>query len=175
MATPVSALLRLLLVAGAAVTLAGCFETAGLSGPTGLTAGLEGQSAAARQAMPAGRATRAPTMAEPTATPEYLTLEKAKGDCWLQAETDKKAPKNLDQRNKWVEKCAAGKMREQATQWASPTAQAASASAPPPPPSGSSFSLPGLSQLQGLLSGGGGGGPSPPAAAEPTDSMQKGM
>jgi hypothetical protein len=174
MAMPVTALFRLLLVAGVAVTLAGCFETAGLSSPTGLTAGLEGQSAAARQAMPAGRATRAPTVAEPTATPEYMTLEKAKGDCWIQAETDKKAPKNIDQRNKWVEKCAAGKMREQASQWASPSAQAANASAPPPQPSGSSFSLPGLSQLQGLIGGGGGGG-SPPAAAEPTDNMQKGM
>jgi hypothetical protein len=174
MAMPVTALFRLLLVAGVAMTLAGCFETAGLSSPTGLTAGLEGQSAAARQAMPAGRATRAPTVAEPTATPEYLTLEKAKGDCGIQAETDKKVPKNIDQRNKWVEKCAAGKMREQATQWASPSAQAANTSAPPPQPSGSSFSLPGLSQLQGLIGGGGGGG-SPPAAAEPTDNMQKGM
>src|SRR5436190_12204865 len=98
MATPVTALLRLLLVAGAAVTLAGCFETAGLSSPTGLTAGLEGQSAAARQALPAGRATRAPTPAEPAAPPEYLTLDKAKGDCWMQAETDKKVPKAVDAR-----------------------------------------------------------------------------
>jgi hypothetical protein len=160
---------RSLLVAGVAATLAGCFETVGsggLSSP-GLTAGLDGQAAASRQAFPAGRATRAPTAPEPSGPPEYLTADKAKSDCWMQAETDKKAPKALDARGKWVEKCAAAKMREQATQWATPGAQSANTAAPGP-------SLPSLNNLLPAFAT----TPSspPPAPADTNDSvMQKGM
>jgi len=159
---------RSLLAAGLAATLAGCFETmgtGGLSSP-GLTAGLD-QSAASRQAMPAGRATRAPTVPEPSGPPEYLTADKAKSDCWMQAETDKKAPKSLDARGKWVEKCAAAKMREQATQWASPSTQ--STSAPQPSPlSGLNNLLPAFATTPSS--------PTPPAAADTSDAvLQKGM
>jgi len=155
---------RSLLVAGVAVALAGCFETTGgLSSTSGLTAGLD-QS---RQALPAGRATRAPTAPEPAPPSEYLTLEKAKGDCWMQAETDKKAPKAVDARGKWVEKCAAAKMRDQATQWATPSAP--STNAPPPSPSP-------LQSLGNLLPAfATPSSPAPPAADAGDSVMQKGM
>jgi len=159
---------RFLLLAGTAVALAGCFETTGgLSSTGGLTAGLD-QSAAARQGMPAGRATRAPTPSEPAQPSEYLTLDKAKGDCWMQAETDKRAPKAVEARGKWVEKCAAAKMREQATQWATPSAP--STNAPPPSPSP-------LQSLGNLLPAfATPSSPVPPSAADTGDSvMQKGM
>jgi hypothetical protein len=160
---------RSLLVAGIAATLAGCFETigtGGLSSP-GLTAGLDGQAAASRQALPAGRATRAPTIPEPSGPPEYLTLDKAKSDCWMQAETDKKVPKALEARGKWVEKCAAAKMREQATQWANPNAHSTSAPSPSP--------LSGLNNLLPAFAT----TPSSPTPPAPTDTsdvvLQKGM
>ncbi len=165
MAKPIRAFFRLLLLAGTAVTVAGCFETtAGIGGsPGGLsTAALDTPGSVPRQAAQAGRGTRAPTITEPAPPPEYLTLEKAKGDCWMQAETDKKAPKALDARGKWVEKCAAAKMREQATQWASPTAQSTSTT---PQPTGLSFSPTFAAPT----------GPSPPPEGVGDSVMQKGM
>jgi hypothetical protein len=57
----------------------------------------------------------------------------------MQAETDKKAPKDLEKRGKWVDKCAAAKLRDQATQWASTNSQPA----PAPAPSAAPFSFPG--------------------------------
>ena len=152
----------MLLLAGTAVTVAGCFETTGGIGgsPGGLsTAALDAPGSAARQAAQAGRGTRAPTIPEPGPPPEYVSLEKAKSDCWMQAETDKKAPKALDARGKWVEKCAAAKMRDQATQWASPNSQSAAT------PQSTGFSLAPLF-----------GGTTSSAPADAGDSvMQKGM
>jgi hypothetical protein len=127
MAKPVTVFSRLLLAAALAGTVAGCFQT----GDPGPAVALD--NTGQRQAIQAARGTRAPTIPDPTSTPEYMTLDKAKSDCWMQAETDKKVPKQLDARGKWVEKCAAGKMREQATQWASPTAAPSYAPASAPP------------------------------------------
>jgi len=156
MAKPISVLFRVLLLAGTAVALAGCFETTGGIGGSGLsTAALD----TPRQATQAARGARAPTIPEPAPPPEYMTLEKAKSDCWMQAETDKKAPKALDARGKWVEKCAAAKMRDQATQWASPNSQSAAT------PQSTGFSLAPLF-----------GGTTSSAPADAGDSvMQKGM
>jgi hypothetical protein len=138
MRSAISVFCRCLVVVATAGTLAACYQTTGdLASPLS-TASIDTQNSA-RVAAQAGRATRAPSIPEPGPPPEYLTLEKAKGECWMQAETDKKVPKNVDARGKWVEKCAATKMREQATQWANP-----SASAPGPAASPQAASLPTL-------------------------------
>jgi hypothetical protein len=127
---------RWVLIVGAATMLSACYQTTGDLGSPLSTASLEPQGSAPRIAPQAGRGTRGPTIPEPP--PEYLTLEKAKGDCWMQAETDKKVPKAVEARGKWVEKCASAKMREQANQWASPGPQPSS-----PAPQAASFpSLP---------------------------------
>ena len=124
---------RWVLVAGAATMLSACWTTGDLSSPLS-TASIDTPGSTPRYAPPAGRATRAPTIPDSGPPPEYLTLEKAKNECWMQAETDKKAPKAVEARGKWVEKCAAAKMRDQATQWASPNPQPSS-----PAPQATSF------------------------------------
>jgi hypothetical protein len=122
------ALYRGLVVVASAGMLAGCFETTGASFTNPFaTPALDPQ--APHVATQAGRG----------GTADYLTADKAKSACWMQAETDKKAPKDLDKRGKWVEKCAAAKLRDQATQWASSNSQPA----PAPAPAAAPFSFPG--------------------------------
>jgi hypothetical protein len=121
-------LFRVLLVVGSAGMLAGCFETTGTTFTNPFaTPALDPQ--APPVAAQGGRG----------ATADYMTPDKAKSTCWMQAETDKKAPKDLEKRGKWVEKCAAAKLRDQATQWASSNSQPA----PAPAPAAGSFSFPG--------------------------------
>ena len=125
---------RWVLIVGATTILSACYQTTGDLGSPLSTASRESQGSASRLAPQAGRGTRAATIPEAAPPPEYMTLEKAKGDCWMQAESDKKVPKAVEARGKWVEKCAAAKMREQATQWASPSPQPSS-----PAPQATSF------------------------------------
>jgi len=128
------ALCRALLVVASAGMLAGCFETTGASFPNPFaTPTLDPQ--APHVAAQAGRGARGP---DSPSTADYMTPDKAKSACWMQAETDKKAPKDLEKRGKWVEKCAAAKLRDQATQWASSNSQPA----PAPPPAAAPFSFP---------------------------------
>jgi hypothetical protein len=155
------ALCRALVVVASAGMLAGCFETTGASFPNPFaTPTLDPQSPhVATQAVRGARGTDSPS------TADYMTPDKAKSSCWMQAETDKKAPKDLERRGKWVEKCAAAKLRDQASQWASTNSQPA----PAPAPAAGGFSFPG--NLFGNTS----------APAEPrsspsgTDIQQKGM
>ena len=138
MPKPLSTICQVLLIVGSAGMLAGCFETTGASFTNPFsTAGLDPQ--APRVAPQAGRGTRAPNIPDSPSTAEYLTPEKAKSACWMQAETDKKAPKDLDKRGKWVEKCAAAKLRNQATEWATSSSQPAAA---PAGPAAAPFALP---------------------------------
>src|SRR5262245_32459099 len=130
----ITATCRWVLILSAATMLSACYQTTGDLGSPLSTASLDAQGSAPRVAAQAGRGTRAPTIPETTPPPEYLTLEKAKSECWMQAETDKKAPKAVEARGKWVEKCATAKMRDQATQWASPNPQPSS-----PAPQATSF------------------------------------
>jgi hypothetical protein len=132
------ALCRALLVVASAGMLAGCFETTGASFPNPFaTPTLDPQ--APHVAAQAGRGARSPTIPDSPSTADYMTPDKAKSACWMQAETDKKAPKDLEKRGKWVEKCAAAKLRDQATQWASSNSQPA----PAPAPAAGPFSFPG--------------------------------
>jgi len=62
----------------------------------------------------------APTAQQSAAAPapppqEPMTPEKAKGDCWMKYENDKKI-KNIDQRLALVEKCVYDTMRNQLVQ-----------------------------------------------------------
>ena len=124
------ALCRALVVVASAGMLAGCFETTGASFTNPFaTPALDPQ--APHVATQAGRGAYC--------RPDYMTPDKAKSACWMQAETDKKAPKDLEKRGKWVEKCAAAKLRDQATQWASTNSQPA----PAPAPAAAPFSFPG--------------------------------
>ncbi|MBV8744586.1 MAG: hypothetical protein JO134_06035 [Xanthobacteraceae bacterium] len=159
------ALHRGLLVVASAGMLAGCFETTGASFTNPFaTPALDPQ--APHVAAQAGRGARGPTVPDSPSTADYLTADKAKSACWMQAETDKKAPKDLEKRGKWVEKCAAAKLRDQATQWASSNSQPA----PAPAPAAGPLSFPG--NLFGTPTS---------APAEPrsnpsaTDVQQKGM
>ena len=149
------ALHRGLLVVAAAGLLAGCFETTGASFTNPFaTPALDPQ--APPVTAPGGRG----------GTADYLTPDKAKSACWMQAETDKKAPKDLEKRGKWVEKCAAAKLRDQATQWASTNSQPA----PAPAPAAAPFSFP------GSLFGTPTSAPVPPPPSSPgVDIQQKGM
>jgi hypothetical protein len=159
------ALCRALVVVASAGMLAGCFETTGASFPNPFaTPTLDPQ--APHVAAQAGRGARGPTIPDSPSTADYLTPEKAKSACWMLAESDKKAPKDLEKRGKWVEKCAAAKLRDQATQWANSNSQPP----PAPAPAAGPFSFPG--SLFGTPTS---------APAEPrsnpsgTDVQQKGM
>jgi hypothetical protein len=48
-----------------------------------------------------------PPAPPPTAA---MTVERARGECWMKLEADRKAPRDLDRRVKLVEACAAEKM-----------------------------------------------------------------
>jgi hypothetical protein len=100
-------LARCALVAAAAAALAGCFEASG-GGPAGPPAATMG-------APPPG-GPNAATMAEPVQpvtgaqASGPMTPTRARESCWMDAETNKKAPSNLDQRAKWVDQCVTAKM-----------------------------------------------------------------
>jgi hypothetical protein len=163
MPRPLARICQVLLIVGSAGMLAGCFETTGASFPNPFaTPTLDPQ--APPVAPQAGRGTRAPNIPDSPSTADYLTPEKAKSACWMLAETDKKAPKDLEKRGKWVEKCAAAKVREQANQWASSSSQPAPAPAPGP------FTFPG--SLFGTPTSAPAG---PPPSSSGADVQQKGM
>ncbi len=159
------ALYRALFVVACAGMLAGCFETTGASFTNPFaTPSLDPQ--APNVAAQAGRGARGVTIPDSPSTADYMTPDKAKSACWMQAETDKKAPKDLEKRGKWVEKCAAAKLRDQATQWASSNSQPA----PAPAPAAAPFSFP------GSLFGTPTSAPAEPRPSSPgVDIQQKGM
>jgi hypothetical protein len=58
-----------------------------------------------------GRATYLPPPPAPPPTQTAtLTVEKARGECWMKLDADRKAPRDLDRRVKLVETCVADKM-----------------------------------------------------------------
>ncbi len=165
MPRPLASVCQVLLIVGSAGMLAGCFETTGASFTNPFaTPALDPQ--APHVAPQAGRGARGPAIPDSPSTAEYVTPEKARSACWMLAETDKKAPKDLEKRGKWVEKCAAAKLRDQATQWATSSSQPA----PAPAPAAAPFSFPG--SLFGTPT-------SAPAEPQPSpsgaDIQQKGM
>jgi hypothetical protein len=97
---------RCALVALAALGLAGCFE-ANSDGATP-AAGVTGASGGANAATIAAPVPPAVTTAAP------VTIQKARADCWMELENNKKAPQDLERRNKLVEQCATAKVNGQA-------------------------------------------------------------
>jgi ABC-type glycerol-3-phosphate transport system substrate-binding protein len=89
-------------------TLAACMLLA-LSACAGGNSSADLAPAAAPQQTPAA------TAAPPPAPKEPLTPEKAKADCWMKYEGDKKI-KNIDQRLALVEKCVDETTRNQLVQ-----------------------------------------------------------
>jgi len=96
-------------VAAAGLALAGCFEASGTGqasppaatmGPP--TAGPNAATVVAPESMPPPARGGAPA-----------TLVDARASCWMELETNKKAPSNLDQRSKLVEQCAQAKVNGQ--------------------------------------------------------------
>jgi hypothetical protein len=130
-----AAVLRVLILLGAAA-VAACADTSGQDGslasvapptssaaPAGGPAPDAGSAPAAPRVAPAGRNTSAP-YAPPPAPPTTprLSVEAARGECWMKLESDRKARRDLDKRVALVEKCAADKMA-QATKDAEPKPQ----------------------------------------------------
>jgi hypothetical protein len=118
-------LLSALFAVVAAGALAGCFETGGQTtamapaaapppGPQGAPpAAAPPPSAAPRPSM-AGRGQTAPPPPPPAAEEQELyTIQKARGECWMSLENNRKAPKELEKRAAIVEKCAQEKMAAQ--------------------------------------------------------------
>jgi hypothetical protein len=96
---------RCILVVAAGLALAGCFEASGTrqaSPPPATmgapTAGPNAATVVAPESMPA------PARSAPA------TLADARASCWMEMETNKKAPSNLEQRGKLVEQCAQAKV-----------------------------------------------------------------
>ena len=78
----------------------------------GLASAAVAQSAPAR-APQAGRAARAPDI-PPDRPPDLpLSIEEARGKCWMELEQNRKAPRDLVKRSELVGKCAEAKMRAQ--------------------------------------------------------------
>ena len=73
-------------------------------------------------ARPAAPNVRLAARAEPARAPDPVeedpaipyTVEKARGECWMKLETDRKAPRELEKRAALVNKCADEKMKERA-------------------------------------------------------------
>jgi hypothetical protein len=57
-----------------------------------------------------GRAMYLPPPPPTTTQMATMTVEKARGECWMKLEADRKAPRDLDRRVKLVETCVADKM-----------------------------------------------------------------
>ena len=139
MASPntISVCLRLLAVLAAAGALAACAASSTQEGSPAaasadasaaapaVTAAVPPATAAAPAAPaappaprtpPAGRNTSSPYTPPPVAEASTaMTIERARGECWMKLESDKKAPRDLDKRVKLVEACAADKMKAQPT------------------------------------------------------------
>ena len=79
-----------------------------------LTACAQGNSTADLTPTAPQPAAQSPVAAAPP-PPEPMTPEKAKADCWMKYENDKKI-KNIDQRLTLVEKCVDETMRGQLAQ-----------------------------------------------------------
>jgi hypothetical protein len=88
------------LAAGALFALAGC---------------AQGNSSADLAPAAPQQTAAAPAAAPPPAPEGPLTPEKAKADCWMKYENDKKI-KNIDARLQLVEKCVDDTMRGQVAQ-----------------------------------------------------------
>ena len=97
---------RCALVALIALGLAGCFEAnSDGAAPAASMSGAPGGANAATIAAPVPPAV---SKAAP------ITVQKARADCWMDLENNKKAPHDLEQRNKLVEQCVTAKMSGQA-------------------------------------------------------------
>jgi hypothetical protein len=97
---------RCTLAALIALGLAGCFEAN--SDGAAPAAGISGAPGGANAATIAAPVPAAVSPAAP------VTVQKARADCWMDLENNKKAPHDLEQRNKVVEQCVTTKMSGQA-------------------------------------------------------------
>jgi hypothetical protein len=100
--SPVTLMLRCAVVLGAATMLVGCVSSS-----------AEDSFASVARPAQAARATSAAPPAPRTASaqlPSVDPLIDARGECWVKLDRDRRAPKDLDQRVKLVEKCVADKM-----------------------------------------------------------------
>ncbi len=89
-----------------ALALAGCFEAdSNGAAPAAAVSGATSGANAATVAAPV------PPSESPAAP---MTVQKARTDCWMGLENNKKAPHDLEQRNKLVEQCVNAKMNGQA-------------------------------------------------------------
>jgi hypothetical protein len=96
--------LRCALAALIALELAGCFEAnSDGAAPAASVSGAGGANAATIAAP-------VPSAVSPAAP---VTVQKARADCWMDLENNKKAPHDLEQRNKVVEECVTAKMNGQ--------------------------------------------------------------
>jgi hypothetical protein len=94
------------MVALIALGLAGCFEAnSNGAAPAAGVSGAPGGANAATIAAPV------PPAVSPAAP---VTVQKARADCWMDLENNKRAPQDLEQRNKVVEQCVTAKMNGQA-------------------------------------------------------------
>jgi len=88
-----------------ALGFAGCFEAnSNGAAPAAGVSGAGGANAATIAAP-------VPSAVSPAAP---VTVQKARADCWMDLENNKKAPQDLEQRNKVVEQCVTAKMNGQA-------------------------------------------------------------
>ena len=106
----ISAFMRVLAVL-AAGGLAACAES-----NTQDAGALAAAPPTAPRPTPAGRNTTPPPVAPPVvAAAPGMTVERARAECWMKFESDKKAPRDLDKRVKLVEACTDEKMKAQPT------------------------------------------------------------
>jgi len=96
--------LRCALAALIALELAGCFEANSYGAAPAASVSGAGGANAATIAAPV------PSAVSPAAP---VTVQKARADCWMDLENNKKAPHDLEQRNKVVEECVTAKMNGQ--------------------------------------------------------------
>lgn len=102
------------LVIGAAAASAACAETNAQDAAA--VAAMEPAASAATPHPTATGRNAVPPPAESIvaeAAPAY-TIEKARAECWMKLEADRKAPRDLEKRARLVETCAAEKMKTQA-------------------------------------------------------------
>jgi len=112
-----AAALRVLIMAAAMATLGACAGSSVQDDSLAATAPSPAapDAASAPRVAPAGRNTSAPYSPPPApATTPRLSIEAARGECWMKLESDRKAPRDLDRRVALVETCAADKMAKAA-------------------------------------------------------------
>jgi hypothetical protein len=100
------ALLRAIVVLAAAA-LTACAQSTATDGSV-----AEAPPPAVRAPAPAARGTYMPPPPPPAPPPTQtaMTLERARGECWMKLEQDRRGPRDLDRRLKLVETCVADKM-----------------------------------------------------------------